>query len=375
MKIVINARSLAKAEMPDGGYFAYECFKRIAALNSKDEFVFICDKPFAKEFIAQKNITLLIIKTEIKTPIAWRFWHNYKLPALLKKYNADVLVNMNGICSLRTKIPQCLVVRDLTFLHYPEFVSKNHLGIYKKTTPLSLSKAKKIVTISQSAKDDLIKKYKIEEEKISVINSGINEIFKPIDWKEKELVKEKYSEGKEFFLYSGVVNKINNIMALLKAFSFFKKRQKSNMQLLIASNTSSQFFEIVESLKTYKYKSDVKMLENLPAEELVKITASAYSFVSPSLFENSGGSLLQAMKCNIPVIASDINIFHETCADAALYADRNNFENIAEKMMLIFKDEKKRDELIENGKHQAQLFNWDKTADLLWKAIWEMAQL
>jgi glycosyltransferase involved in cell wall biosynthesis len=375
MKIVVNTRSLFKVEVQDGSYFGYECFKRIAAFNPTHEFVFICDRSFEQEFIAQKNITSLIIETPIKTSIAWQFWHNYKLPALLKKYKADVLVNVNGFCSLRTKIPQSLVVRDLIFLHYPEFVSKNHLSIYKKTTPLSLSKAKKIITISQSAKEELIKKYKINDKKIDAVYNGINEMYKPIDWKEKELIKEKYSENKEFFLYSGAVEKINNVMALVKAFSFFKKRQKSNMQLLIASNSSLQFQYLAESLKTYKYRTDVKMLENLPVKELAKITATAYSFITPALFENSGDSLLQAMKCNVPVIASNISIFNEIAADAALYADQNNFENIADKIMLIFKDEKKRDELIEKGKRQVQLFNWDKTANLLWKAIQETVQL
>ncbi len=67
MKIVVNTRKLFKAEVQDGSHFEYECFKRIAALNLKHEFVFICDRSFKKEFIAQKNITLIVIEKAIKT--------------------------------------------------------------------------------------------------------------------------------------------------------------------------------------------------------------------------------------------------------------------------------------------------------------------
>ena len=68
--------------------------------------------------------------------------------------------------------------------------------------------------------------------KLHVINPGIDEIFKPLDWEEKEIIREKYAEGKAYFLFSGDINRRSNLINLLKAFSFFKKRQKSNMMLL-----------------------------------------------------------------------------------------------------------------------------------------------
>ena len=62
-----------------------------------------------------------------------------------------------------------------------------------------------------------------------------------MDWEEKELIKEKYADGKAYFLFSGDINQRSNLINLLKAFSFFKKRQKSNMLLLIAGNADEAF--------------------------------------------------------------------------------------------------------------------------------------
>ena len=78
---------------------------------------------------------------------------------------------------------------------------------------------------------------------------------------------------------------------------------------------------------------------------------------------------LEAMKCDVPVITSSTGAMPEICSNAALYADPQNFKDIAENMMLIFKDEKRRKELIEKGRERIKKCNWDKSALLVWKSI------
>jgi glycosyltransferase involved in cell wall biosynthesis len=360
MRIAINTRGLLQSEIAADSLFIYESFKIIAIQNPAHDFIFFTDNILDTVISSLKNIELIVIDTKTKNPLLWQIWYNHQLPSLIKKYKADILVNANGICSMRVKAPQCLIIQ-------------NHPGVYKKKLRSSLDKAKIIIAASQYIKDGLFKNYKMGGKKIDVVHTAPNELFKPIDWKEKETVKEKYAEGKEFFLFAGTVGAENNLINLLKAFSFFKKRQKSNMQLLIAAIASPQLENFTESLKTYKYRNEVKLLQNLPASELAKITASAYAFICPSLSEKFIPSLLEAMKCDVPVIVSDIPAFHEICADAALYANPNSFGDFADKIMLIFKDEKKRNEMIEKGKQQAQLYSWNKTASLLWEAIFKMA--
>ena len=111
------------------------------------------------------------------------------------------------------------------------------------------------------------------------------------------------------------------------------------------------------------------MLGYLSEDDLVKITAAAYALVYPSLLEGFGVPVLEAMKCNVPVITSLGSSMEEIAKDAALYADAKNFEEIAGKMMLIYKDEKLRKELIEKGKIIAARYSWQRTAELLWQSI------
>ncbi len=131
----------------------------------------------------------------------------------------------------------------------------------------------------------------------------------------------------------------------------------------------------LESLKTYKYRNEVRLIINAGKVELASITAAAYAFVYPVLFEDTCLNVLQAMQCNVPVIVADVEPFHELCGDNILYVSSDSFEAIADKMMLLFKDENKRNALIEKGKQQSTQYNWDRAANQLWNVITKTAEL
>ena len=240
--------------------------------------------------------------------------------------------------------------------------------------PKFLLKAKNIVTFSQFSRLAIIEKYKTGEEKIDTVYPGVSENFKPIDESVKEQIKEKYTEGKEYFLYSGVIHPRKNLVMLLKAFSFFKKRQKSNMQLVITGQDDGSYEEFTTGLKTFKFRDEVKLLGPLPQEELILITAAAYAFVYPSLYEDFALPPLQAMQCGVPVIASNTGALPEICDEAALYANPSDFNDIAEKMMLLFKDENIKKNLAEKGILRAQEFNLEKAIGLLWLSVLKCAR-
>ncbi len=186
---------------------------------------------------------------------------------------------------------------------------------------------------------------------------------------EREQIKEKYTSGNEYFLYTGEITPRSNLINLLKAFSAFKKRQKSGMQLLISSEKDAQNAEFITSLASYKFREEVRLLTNLPREENSRIIASSYAMIYVPHFENFGTSLLEAMKCEVPAITSSTGMMAEISADAALYASPENFKEIAVKMMLLFKDEKLRKDLIINGRKQVQKFDWDNSAKEIWDGI------
>ncbi|MBS1578138.1 MAG: glycosyltransferase family 4 protein [Bacteroidetes bacterium] len=369
MRIAVNTIFLQKNNLEGYGYFVQEIFKRLAVKYLEHEFIFLFDRDFDNQFIFSSNIKPVIIKPKARHALAFKFWYDVKLTLVLRSIKPDIVIQPYGFCSLTTKFPQLLVLHDLAFLHYPKFIAKQHLLYYKKFTPKFLKKAKHIATVSEFSKQDISNQYKTSSEKISVVYSAAKPVFATIPYVLQSAVKEKYTDGCEYFLFTGGIHPRKNLLTLLKAFSVFKKRQQSNMKLLVAGRLAWKNNDLLDKLETYKYRNDVVLFGYVKEDELVNITASAYALIFPSFFEGFGVPPLEAMQCNVPVITSNVSSMPEICGAAALYTNPNSYNELAEKMMQLYKDETLRNKIIDEGKEQCKKFNWNTTADLMWQTI------
>lgn len=348
--------------------YLVEVFEKLALQHPQYSIIFLADKGFDKKITAP-NISIVSTGAVCKKPLLLQYQLYYKIPSLLRKYNAAVLFTSGVYCSLRTPVPQCIMVNDLSFLERSNLHEGNWSRFYKKNSDRFVAKAKYIITSTQLLKTQLIDQYKTPTDKIDVGYYGINEIFKPVFWQQKSVVKQTFTEGLEYFLYAGPVQEQQNLLALLKAFSFFKKRQKSNMQLVIASPIAITDNGFIKSLSSFKYRSEVKLVENVQEEDMAKIIASAYALVYPAIHQPAAVLATAAMQCEAPVIIAHTATAKEIYGEAVLYVNADDFNDIADKMMLIFKDEDKRFELIAKGRQRAAFYQWDNAVSIIAQAI------
>lgn len=220
-----------------------------------------------------------------------------------------------------------------------------------------------------SFKKDLSLHYKIAEDKIDVVHPAVKEAFLPVDETGKEETRRKYCDGKSYFIYTQGFHSHKSLMTLLKAFSVFKKRQKSNWKLVFPGSMERVSKTFTESLKTYKYRDDIILTGYVTDEDMVQLIGSAYALIHPIQWDSVGIAMLEAMNCRIPVIASANPFIKEIAGDAVLYANTDDYTDTAEKMMLLYKDETLRNSLVEKGEAIVVKYNWDKTAGLLWQSI------
>lgn len=369
MNIAVNTRFLLNDHLEGYGYFLKEMLGRLTKNHPEHQFIFIFDRPYSQEFINAPNITAVVAGPPARHPLLWKWWYDVRVPSVLKKYKADVFLSCDGFCSLTTSVPQCLVVHDLAFLHYPSFIHRSHLFFYKRYTPKFLKKAASLVTVSQFSKNDIVNSYRIDPARIDIIYNAARESVQPVSWQEKQSVTHDFTAGKNYFIYVGAIHPRKNLTNLLKAFSIFKKRQKSDWKLVITGRAAWQSKSFMDSLARYKYRDDLVMTGYVDEQQLAGLIGSAYAMVYPSLFEGFGMPVVESMQAGVPVITSANSAMQEIAGDAALYADPTDVNSIADKIMQMYKDEALHSRLTEKGKERAKLYNWDRSAELLWESV------
>jgi len=369
MRIAVNARFLIRDKSDGISAYSIQTLKRICPAHPEHRFVFLFDRPYDPEFIFSENIIPVVLSPPARHPLLWYWWFEFSVSVALKKYQADLFFSPDGFNSLKTSVPSIIVIHDINFFHRPFDLPFLVRRYYNYFFPRYADKALKICTVSEFSKHDIASSFHIPADKIDVHYNGINPDFGPIDEKEKRSVREKYTNGKPFFVFIGNLHPRKNLVGLLKGFDHFREQAGTVFRLVIAGR---EIFLNKQMKKIYRemvYKDDVIFTGHLPSVDIAGLVASSEALAFVSHYEGFGLPVLEAMISDIPVIVSDKTSLPEIAGDAALYVDPDNYLSISDAMMKLVSAPELRRELIGKGRLRAQQFSWDKTAEGLWTTI------
>jgi glycosyltransferase involved in cell wall biosynthesis len=153
---------------------------------------------------------------------------------------------------------------------------------------------------------------------------------------------------------------------LLLAFAQFKKRQQSNMKLLIIGRFAWHAENIKKTMQEHPFRHDVIHYDYMQVDELSKVIGAAYCLTFVSLYEGFGIPILEAIQCQVPGIVSNSSSLPEVAGDTALYVDPTDVDDITNQMCIIYKNENLREQLASKCVTQAQKFDWKKSAVLFY---------
>jgi len=232
--------------------------------------------------------------------------------------------------------------------------------VYKRQ-PRTLKTADKIITVSNSTKNDLMNHFNIPKEKIRVIFEAADEKFKSLNNKETKEVKYKYHLNFPFILYVGGLAVHKNIPALIKA--FYKVKKKGIQHKLVITGTKRwKYKEIFETIDKLDLQNDVVFTGYVSDEDLPALYNAADLFVYPSIYEGFGLPPLEAMACGTPVITSNTSSLPEVVGDAGIMVDPYDVNGLADAMHEVLANEGLRANMIKNGLERAKMFSWEKCA-------------
>jgi glycosyltransferase involved in cell wall biosynthesis len=373
MNIAINIRFYTNASLEGYNNFVKQLVTIWLAQHPEHHFFLITDNN-THQLSHTKNSTIIQTGIPARLPVLWRMWYNFFVPKVLKKYKIDVFVSPDGFCSTKTKVPQILVLHDLAYKYYPQFFPKNHVRFFNKHLNKMANKAQMVCTVSQNTKADLIKFFNLNPNKIDVVYSGVKKIYQPLAQNIKSQTLQQYTNGQPYFLHIGTITPRKNIMALLKAFSKFKRLQQSSIKLMLIGKVPNSNKQFLNKLQNYKYKNDVVLIQNCADDDLANIIGSAYALVYPSLYEGFGVPPLEAMQAGIPVIASGLSSIPEICGQAAHYIDPTQIDDIYEGLKTIYINEPYKNNLVQLGFVQTQQYTWQRTCNLMWDSVLKITE-
>ncbi len=283
------------------------------------------------------------------------FWEQFILPIQIKKYSLDLFFSPGHVVSGLCPVPIVMTIHDTYYAYYPENVPKFELFIWQILNRFSAKKADKIITVSESAKKDIIKAFKVKEEKVYVTYEASEGCFHPNYGKEEiAAVKRKYGLGEKYLLSVAIMRSNKNIERLLEAFNILKTQNRIEHQLVLVGTISQPF-------KDLKQK-DVILTGYVPHDELPLLYCGASLLVYPSFFEGFGLPALESMACGTPVVASNVTALPEIIGEAGLLFDPFNPEEMASTIYRILSDNVLKDELIKKGLQRVKEFSWQQTA-------------
>jgi glycosyltransferase involved in cell wall biosynthesis len=312
-----------------------------------------------------------------------KLWTQWRLPLdlYLHKPRPSVFFTPSHYAPRFSPAPLVVSVMDLSYIYFPEMFNKSDLYQLKSWTSYSVKKAKAIITISNSSRNDIINVYGIPEENVHVTYPGIKPVvdLEPHIYSMNEL-KMKYQIKDKYVLFVGTIQPRKNLERLIEAFSLVintdnasDKHVLEDLQLVIVGKKGWLYESILAAPGKFGISNNVKFLDFVPSEDLPLLYGHAQCFVLPSLYEGFGLPILEAMKYDCPVITSKVSSMPEAGGDAALYVDPTNTEDIAEKIKKLVQSEKLREELIEKGRKQVKKFSWEKTAKETLEILKEVA--
>lgn len=282
---------------------------------------------------------------------------------------------MEGFLCLSTKCKQLPIIYDLNFEHQPKDLPFRNRIYFRTFYPKFANKATRVVTISEYSKNDIAETYKIPLNKIDNVSCGVKENFYPIDDNLKQINRDRYTKGAEYFFFIGSMHPRKNIVRLLQAFELFKQKSNAPLKLVLAGNIFWGDESVQAVISTMNAKDDIVFTGRISDDELVNLLGSAFALTFVPTFEGFGLPIVEAFQSDVPVICSSTTSMPEVAGNAALMVDPFSVKDLVEKMTLLWNNQLLRKELIVKGRLQKNLFTWKRTAELLYKAIQNCVKL
>ena len=307
----------------------------------------IKSNPQTYEFINNPGFTSFEPNTAFPS-----FWRTVSILKQLQKDNLSIYHGLSHELPLgisKSGIRSVVTMHDLIFKIYPETYKIIDRTIYDKKFRYSCQAADRIIAISESTKNDIVRLYNIDSENIDVIYQSASPLFYSqnlqVDYNE---TLRKYKIPENYLLYVGSITERKNIATIINAYGHLPDDLKIP---LVIVGSGGKYRNFIEELIVKKNLGKLVIwINNLTDNEELKVLYNKASmFIYPSVYEGFGIPVIEAMLSRTPVITSNISSLPEAGGPDSYYIQPTDAGQMAEGIKKILSDTKYRENMIESG--------------------------
>jgi glycosyltransferase involved in cell wall biosynthesis len=355
LKIAIEARPIKWSYGTGIGNYTFSMIEKLHEIDQENNYTFLWPDNNPAPYIPFKSSYSFysLPKDDEREAIEISLW--------LSMEGADLFhLPQNGFRIPATKTSKLIVtIHDLIPYFLPEMVRPSFLKRFTREMPEIVDQADHILTVSEFSKQDIVKIFGTDPNKISVVYSAPTEAYHPLPKipTQKKLAA-TYGLKKPFILYAGGLNPRKNVPELIYAYSKVYRELPQLQQLVVLGGNGKHTDQLKQLVESLNLKEDIVFPGFVNSEDLPLFYNGADLFVYPSLYEGFGLPPIEAMACGTPVITSNISSIPEIVGDAAIQVNPNDTLQLAESILSVLNHEDLRTSLIQKGLKHSQNYNW-----------------
>ena len=363
MRIGIDCRTISDANFKElggiGHYTYYLVHKLIELDDSNQYFLFFYNKEIDVSQFDKPNVKCVVLPGVRYKKFFPFFYNHLFVPQILRFYHLDIYHNPANIIPLFYMGKSVITVHDLAIYKNPAWFPRGQWFSRHILVPLSIKRAKKIIAVSESTRNDLINIFKIIPDKIKVIYEGVGFDKRLLNDSVSYKPSDKFKNLGRYFLYVGTLEPRKNLVRVIQAYhNFLNKFPDENINFVIAGRRGWKYDDIFNAIEQYGLQDKIIMFGYINPLEKIYLMKNAFTFIFTSLYEGFGLPILESMLLGAPIITSNISSIPEIIIDNAVLVDPYNVGDIEAGMEKLTFNSALREKLIQRGQEIAKNYTW-----------------
>jgi anaerobic magnesium-protoporphyrin IX monomethyl ester cyclase len=358
MRIAFDGTAL-QPQRTGVGYYTEHLLRHLTEEASTDEIVVVSNGPI--DTTAALPAGVRVARTASRLPrLAWT---QFRAPHALRELGADVAHFTNGMMPVASPVPTVVTIHDMSLTLYPRYHPARRVLLNRPLVAFAARHATAIITVSASAKRDIVRLCRIPPERVHVVHEAAAPAFRPVrDRETLDRVRRRYGLAERVILYVGTIEPRKNLRRLVEAFASRLRAGDLSHQLVCVGPYGWLSRDIHSLIDRLGVSHAVTFTGYVPFAELPAFYSLAEMFVFPSLHEGFGLPIIEAMACGTPVITGHTSSMPEVAGDAVEHVDAIDTVALGDAMVRLARSREQRDRLSVVGRERADRFSWRRAA-------------